>query len=87
VVSVFQFDSDHYSAPDNVDNSGFSFEKSKFKRIRKNYMVNTQWEMVDLLVLHGAGLGDSTNTVSFSFLGKIKLREKYKKMTQSAEIR
>jgi hypothetical protein len=27
VVSVFQFDSDHYSAPDNVDNSGFSLSR------------------------------------------------------------
>jgi hypothetical protein len=42
--------------------------------------------MVDLRVLHGAGFSDSTNNVSFSFLGKIRLREKYKKMTQSAEI-
>ncbi len=98
VFSVFQFDSDHYSAPDNVDNSGFSLSRHVLASLRKVNLnkclkkflldwVKTQWEMVDLRVLHGAGFSDSSINVNYSFLGKIKLREKYKKMTQSAEIR
>jgi hypothetical protein len=35
VVSVFQFDSDLYSAPDNVDNSGFSLSQHVLATSRK----------------------------------------------------
>jgi hypothetical protein len=37
VVSVFQFDSDHYSAPDNVDtnNTGFSLSQHVLATSRK----------------------------------------------------